>query len=235
MAKCKNDHDSGAAQLGFCVGVHSWKTLYLIMDSKWPMACALGGCLLLMAAGTPLLADDENEAANPYAVIAERNVFHLNPPPPPPEPDEKPKEDLPVIKITGIVKIGNKTRALFVTQPKNNKDAPTYFNLAEGERDGILEVVKINAEDQKVDVINSGKPATLTVKDDSLEKNEGSPPPGEAGEKKPPFPPMPGIPNLANRRPPPAFPGMTQGANGAAPYTFPQRPRRVNLGAAPRQ
>jgi hypothetical protein len=211
------------------------------MDSKWPMAPVMGCCLLLTATGLAMADDNASDANNPYAIIAERNVFHLNPPPPPPASEEAPKADLPVIKITGIVKIGDKIRALFVTQPKNTKDAPTYFNLSEGERDGILEVVKIHVEDQTVEIINSGTPATLSVKDDSLAKNEGSAPPGapESPGVKPPFPALPGVPGLGNRHaPPPAFPGMVgaKGANGASPgspYAFPMRTRRTTPGAAP--
>jgi len=206
------------------------------MDFKWRKAMALGCCCALVA-GRPAKAED----SNPYSVIAERNVFHLNPPPPPPAPEEAPKADLPVIKITGIVKIGGKIRALFVTQPKNAKDAPTYFNLAEGERDGILEVVKIDVDDQKVDVVNSGKLATLTVKDDSLAISEGTAPAGAGpaapgANAPPPFPGMPGGMAGARRVPPPAFPGMVgnqnpAGANPGTPYAFPMRTRRTTPGA----
>jgi hypothetical protein len=195
------------------------------MDFKWPIAVALG-CFCVLAAPCRATADDE---ANPYSIISERNVFHLNPPPPPPNPDDdKPKEDLPVIKITGIVDLGGKTRALFVSQPKNGKDAPTYFNLAEGEREGILEVVKIDSADQKVDVINSGKPSTLTMKDDSLAKSEGTPPPAAPGPGQPPVnrpggpPPFPGAPaGMPGRHiPQPGFPSAN-GATPGSPYPFP--------------
>ncbi|HWD17994.1 MAG TPA: hypothetical protein VHB20_01845 [Verrucomicrobiae bacterium] len=205
-------------------------------------------CCLVLGATAPVWAAEEPDA-NPYAVISERNVFHLNPPPPPAPPPEAPKADLPVIKITGIVKIANRIRALFVSQPKNGKETPTYFNLGEGERDGILQVVKIYPDDQKVDVINSGTPATLTVKEDSLAKNEGPAPaaapgapgtpggPGApGGPRAPGFPNMPPLPGGVRRTPVPSFPGMSPPApeapaGGGTPFAFPTRtPRRIPLG-----
>jgi hypothetical protein len=204
------------------------------MDSKRSMAVALGGCLLVLTAGKSIVfgADD----ANPYAVISERNVFRLNPPPPPPAPEEAPPPEKSTIKITGIVKMNGTVRALFVSQPKDPKETPTYFNLAEGEREGILEVVHIHPEEQKIEILNAGKPETLSIKDDSLAKNEGPPPaaPGApAGAPNAVAPRMPQIPNLGNRRvAAPAFPGMVGaqnpgGAAGGTPYALPPRTRRT--------
>jgi hypothetical protein len=145
------------------------------MHHKWPIVGALAGYLLLTASRPTLAHNDVTNAINPYAVVSQRNVFHLQPPPPPP-PQEVSKADLPVIRITGIIKIGNKPRALFVGSSKNSKESPTYFNLAAGEHDGILEVVRIHYGEETVDIINSGTPMTLTVKDDSLAKNDSEPP-----------------------------------------------------------
>jgi len=184
------------------------------------------------------MAADSEEGANPYAVIAERNVFHLNPPPPPPSvEDTAPKADLPVIKITGIAEISGKVRAFFVTQPKDPKEPPTYFSLAEGEREGILEVVRIYAAEQKIDIVNSGKAETLTFKDDALAKNEGTPPPGAAraaggGPQKTP-PAVPAMPEGGIRRHvPPAFPSGVGPRPGGAPFQFPTRARRTTPGGA---
>src|SRR5581483_2407294 len=172
------------------------------MDRKTALVALLGCCLFLSGARWAR-ADDVNDAANPYSIIPERNVFHLNPPPPPPPPPETTKADLPIIKITGIVRIGDQLRALFVQESKDKKDTtPTYYNLAAGERQGILEVVKIDPVGQKVDVINSGKSTTLTVKDDSLAKSEGSPAAGAVNGTNPATGPrqFPQFPSFNTRR-----------------------------------
>ena len=97
-----------------------------------------GGLLgWMLLAGPGLAVALSEESSNPYAVISERNVFHLNPIPPPPEVD-KPKLDLPVIKLSGFFKTGSQTRALFSSEPKKKDEVRTYFNLAAGEKDGIL-------------------------------------------------------------------------------------------------
>ncbi len=189
------------------------------------------GCVLLVGPGLAVALSDEG--SNPYAVISERNVFHLNPIPPPPEP-EKPKLDLPKIKLSGFFKVGSQTRALFSSEPKKKDEGPVYYNLAEGEKEGILEVVKIDAENGKVDVINTGTPVTLTLKDDSLAAS-----PAAAGEKPqanggPPGPfagRVPAMPRMPGRQPmqpggaaptPAGFPGAN-----VANLPNPMRPRRV--------
>jgi len=181
------------------------------------------GCLLFLI-GTALCAavppgvkpaaETTDDAANPYSVIVERNIFHLNPPPPPPEP-EKPKVELPVVKITGFVKIGDQYKVLFLSQPKDKKEGPFYYSLTENEKsaDGKLELVKIHPSQDGVDVINDGVAVTLTVKDDTLGATAAPaaattavgatarPPPGVPGNGfpgrqmfRPGGPPAPGMP-----------------------------------------
>jgi hypothetical protein len=165
------------------------------------------------------------DSSNPYAVITERNVFHLNPIPLPPPP-EAPKEDLPQIKLSGFFKIGKKTRALFSSAPKKKEETWTYYNLAEGEKEGVLEVVKIDEAEGKVEVLNTGRPATLTLKEDTIESAAAAVPgaPGKQGPEnhRPPLPGMPGrsfAPQGAN---------MTRaGWPGTAP---PTRQRRTSVG-----
>jgi hypothetical protein len=132
-------------------------------------------CLFFLAHGLPVGAAEPEEDSNPYAVISERNVFHLNPIPPPPPAKEEPKADLPTIKLSGFLRIGKMTHALFVCNPKEKKDLPIYFDLADGEKEGILEVVKIHEDKGEVDIINSGTPATLSLKNDSLEPKAAPP------------------------------------------------------------
>jgi hypothetical protein len=212
------------------------------MNSK-PLAKGRVGCLLLLAAlavwamPAAVRASDSDaatgsdaskiipDASNPYAVIVTRNVFHLNPPPPPPEPD-KPKVELPVVKITGFLNIGESSKALFVTQPKDKTQDPAYYCLAEGETspDGKFQLVKIHQAEQSVDVINDGVPATLTVKDDSLTASAETPPaaPAQApGPRQFHRNMMPGRPMFPpGRYQPPGFPG-------AGGFGLPSRMKRT--------
>ncbi len=198
--------------------------LFLIGTASGTMPVAL------RAAVPPGITPAADDASNPYSVIVERNIFHLNPPPPPPSDADKPKVELPVIKITGFVNIGNKSRVLFLSEPKDKKEGPFYYSLAEGEKsaDGKFELVKIHPSQDEVDVINAGVPVTLTVKDDSLGSSpapaaspvakEGPPSgkPGNGMPGRPMFPPgrgsVPGIPSV---------PGAA--GNG---FSFPARARR---------
>jgi len=129
------------------------------------------GCLLLVPSG--LAAPDDpaarnsDEGANPYAVICDRNVFHLNPIPPAPAPVVS-NADSPVVKLSGFIEIGHKMRALFSSMPKQGKGETIYYNLAEGEKTGILQLVKIHYPEGVVDIINSGTPMSLNVKEDGL-------------------------------------------------------------------
>jgi hypothetical protein len=130
--------------------------------------------------------------ANPYAVISDRNVFRLNPPPPPPPPPEVKPSDLPQYKLTGIIKVGEVTRVLFALAPKDAKEQTTYLNLAAGERQGQLELVKINKEKEEVDVINSGTPMTLSVASNSFASAKGAAP--AAAPNNPALRRLPGFP-----------------------------------------
>jgi hypothetical protein len=168
--------------------------------------------------------NDSVDSSNPYSVIVERNIFHLNPPPPPPEP-EKPKVELPVIKITGFVNIGQVDKVLFVSQPKNPKEEKMYYSLSEGEKTSNggheFELVKIHPSQDAVDVINDGVAVTLTVKDDALAPSAG-PAPGPAGRERPPGP-------RDGPSPRPLFrPGMQfpQRPNGPGGFSFPMRARQ---------
>lgn len=134
-------------------------------------AVLLCGCLLLVRAGSgspslPFLAEAD-DSSDPYKIIAERNVFHLNPTPIPPPP-VPPKIELPTIKFSGWFRVGRVTKALFCTLPKDKKETPSYYDLCEGEKAGFLELVKIRYDQGEVDVINSGVAMTLSLKDDSL-------------------------------------------------------------------
>jgi hypothetical protein len=121
-----------------------------------------------------------DETANPYSVILKRNVFGLNQPPRPPEPAKDPPPDLPEMHLTGFMRTGDQWKVLLAIKVKSPdpKAAPfsTYLKLAEGEKKVVMsmneklsmQVVRIYADQEKVDVINSGTPMTLTIKDDGI-------------------------------------------------------------------
>ncbi len=145
---------------------------------KLDTSVGLLGCFLLVQSGRAAPngppARTAEEAANPYAVISERNIFHLNPIPPPP-PAEETKADLPVVKLSGFFEVGHKVRALLSSLPKKAKEGPTYYDLAEGEKSKEVEVVKIRLKEETVDILNSGTAMTLSLKDDSLAGAEQAP------------------------------------------------------------
>lgn len=186
------------------------------------------GCLGCLVVAVGVHASDtppSTQSSNPYSVIAERNVFRLVPPPPPPAPDV-PKPDLPIIKLSGFLKVGSSTRALFSSVPKDKKEGPTYYDLAEGQKQGILEVVKIHDDAGSVEIINSGTPATLTLKDDSLTPGGVTSPVGAPANSRSPQPNrFANFPGGGRQFPSPQ--GFRQRDHGNGPFPFPTRPMRT--------
>jgi hypothetical protein len=145
---------------------------------KLASACAITGVLALStalqalaaAAATAVPSTTSNgtgDASNPYAVIIDRNVFRLNPPPPPESANKKPVE-LPKVYLNGIIRVGDDVRVLFSIPPKDAKSLTSYFKLAPGEREDVLELVSIHPDQQAVDVIVDGTPMTLSMLSNSL-------------------------------------------------------------------
>jgi hypothetical protein len=187
---------------------------------KFKATAGLLGCLLL-AQGGPRAAAQPSEDANPYGVISERNVFHLNPIPPPPA-EEAPKVDLPEIKLSGFLKIGKSRHALFSSRPKDKKDGPIYYDLADGEKEGILEVVKIHEDKGEVEIMNSGTPVTLSLKNDTIKETASE----KGGAANPLAPPTPGRPEHLPARAGYRFPVPGQNEGGGSPPGFPMPARR---------
>jgi hypothetical protein len=116
------------------------------------LVMALGGAALLAAT-----------ASNPYREIVARNVFALKAPSSSSEAETIKRAPPPLI-LTGIVTFGVK-RAL-MTKPSTPsrssvQTAPQSFIVAEGQRDGGVEVVEINERLGAVKVIYEGTPITL--------------------------------------------------------------------------
>ena len=184
----------------------------LRMSSKLVWASFLG-CALVSHVGSTAFAkpntpeakaevvkpdDPATETGNPYEIIVDRNVFRLTTPPVVTDTTPDPALSLPTVKLTGIIKTsGEPLRALFVSIPKDPKEQTAYFNLREGERDGTLELVKILEDKEAADVINSGTPATVMLKDSKDNKPPG-PGPGPGSGQPPGQPPgFPGQPPMA--------------------------------------
>ncbi len=140
--------------------------------------------LLLCAAAGSVVAD----TANPYQGIVERNVFGLKPPSPPPktEPDKPPAPDITISGITTI--FGNKRAILSAKMPARPPEPakPQSFILAEGQRDGELEVLEIDPtlDGGTVKVKNFGQVMTLSMNKNGAKLPTGAPPA-----------PIPGVPN----------------------------------------
>lgn len=171
-----------------------------------------GGTILLCAVGAWVLCPAVNGAsrdatASPYQGIVERNVFGLKPPPPPPDPEAN-KPPPPRIFLQGITTFGGVKRALLKAQlPPKPGDKPTgeqSFILAEGQRDGDIEVLEIRTDTgiSTVKVNDFGTITNLTFEKDGI---KGAP--GAA--------PTPGIP--PQPRTVMAVPGAMGGAGGVPP------------------
>jgi hypothetical protein len=134
------------------------------MSSKLKLACFLG-CACVAGFGSATAAPENTAAdANPYTVINDRNVFHLNPPPPPPATDTAKPVELPKVALTGFVGKGAAIRVLLAIPPaKDSKETSfTYLTLGPGDRDHDVQLIKIRADVSEVEILNSGTPQTLT-------------------------------------------------------------------------
>jgi hypothetical protein len=155
----------------------------LIAFGRMTVAWVLSGflqCSLVAGAG-PTSSD------NPYHQIAERNVFGLRPPQPPRV--EPPPAPLPKIVLTGITTILGNKRALlkiqFPAQPSKPAKAESCV-LAEGQRDGAIEVLEVNEKTAQVKVDNSGTVSVIT-----FEKPPPTPPPVAPPQPRPYWPRLP--------------------------------------------
>jgi uncharacterized membrane protein YgcG len=121
------------------------------------------------APGTkPGVSQESTGASNPYAVIVDRNIFHLNAPPPPESADTKKLTDMPKVNYNGILKIGDDVHALFSIAAKDTKKSTFYCKLSPGERnsdskDNDLELVRISPDHSQVDILINGLAMTLSM------------------------------------------------------------------------
>ena len=175
---------------------------------------------------------------NPYEVIAERNAFALKPPPPPPPPPTNKPPEVHNVKFTGITHdLTGKKVYLLADSPVKPGQQPVreYYCLAEGERQGDIEVKEINEAAETVTILNGGELATLNFKEHG---NAASPPPmqpGRPGVPLPGVPPPPGMamaPNVAAYNPATGMPFNNPGV-AAAQTPVASLSEAVNYGSSP--
>jgi hypothetical protein len=136
------------------------------VSSKMTWACVLACAVIAGLGNSRVSGETPGVAGNPYSVISDRNVFHLNPPPL--ITNDAPKAaEMQKVMLTGFVGKGNSTRVLMAVLPKDTKEFPTYLNLAQGERSKNVELVSIRLNKEEIDIINDGTPMTLSVKSNS--------------------------------------------------------------------
>jgi hypothetical protein len=128
----------------------------------------------------------------PYQGIVGRNVFGLNQKPPAPEINTPPPPSSKVF-LTGITTIlGNKC-ALLKTTPPARPGEPAKeqaITLAEGQRDGDIEVLEINEKAGTVKISNFGTITMLDFDKDGVKV--AAAPPGPGGPMARPGGMMPG-------------------------------------------
>lgn len=119
--------------------------------------------MVIVAACVAARGADITGLSNPYHLIAERNVFGLRPVRP--VIIQQPAAPLPNILLTGITTILKGKRALLKIQFRAKQPTPAkeqYSILAEGQREGAIEVLEIDERTSHVKVNNSGTVMTLT-------------------------------------------------------------------------
>ena len=171
------------------------------------LSCTLAGLALCIAANAAI----SESSGSPYLGIVERNVFGLKPPPPPPDPAAN-KAPPPKIFLQGITTFGGIKRALFKAQmppkPGEPPKGEQSFILAEGQRDGDMEVVAIDANPPGSVKVNAFDTIiTLDFEHNGIKMTAAAPVPGG--------PPRPGV-----GVPPPGAPGANPftPAGGAQPF-----------------
>jgi hypothetical protein len=169
------------------------------------------------------------DGGNPYSVISDRNVFHLNPAPDPKAAEAPKPVELPKVMLTGFVGKGSSMKVLFAIPPaKDSKDnTVTYLSLSPGDRDHDVQLVKIHLKEEEVEILNAGTAQTLSAKSNSYEAMLSAPHQGGGGGRPGE---MRGFPPGIHR---PMLPGFNPpGAAPAEEHTFPSAARQGGGGSA---
>jgi hypothetical protein len=180
------------------------------------LGCITGALLVGALASTMAV----EVGGTPYQPIVDRNVFGLKPPPPPPNPEDN-KPPPPNIQLQGITTIIGKKRALMkvmIPGKPGVKAEVASFILAEGQREGDIEVLEIDEKEGVVKVNDFGTITNISFKNNGVTIASGPPAGGP--------PPPPGMPN----------PGMAPPQPGGAPpgAGYQYQPRSIPMGRTPR-
>jgi hypothetical protein len=119
---------------------------------------------LTLCAAAPAEAVTPDSSPNQYHSITNRNLFALNPAPPPAKV-EPPAPVLPKITLTGITTILGRNLAIMkasIPGAAGQAAKEQSYMLAEGQRDGDLEVLEVNEYAGTVKIKNFGTVMTLT-------------------------------------------------------------------------
>lgn len=156
-----------------------------------------------------------------YQTIPQKNIFRLKEPPVE-QPTNLEPVALPKMLLTGITTIFGNRMALFRVQYPGRPGEPAKEEslvLAEGQRDGGIEVLGVDEVRKEVRVNNSGTEMTLTFEKDGVKPAAGPAVAAASG--------APGAPNQT----PPAPGSIGTGANPAiSPPSVSGTPRRFGLG-----
>jgi hypothetical protein len=202
------------------VFIHSIAMFNRMTRAGKPAALVMGS---LLCCGTAFAIVGET-GGNPYQGIVDRNVFGLKPPPPPPAPETQ-LPPAPKVTITGITTIlGNKRVLLKVASPAKPPEPAREqsYILAEGQRDGDIEVMQIDEKSGDVKLNDFGTVMTLNIEKDGP-KLASSPAPG--------IPPMPGVPGVPGT----SVPGVRPMVPGGFPGSKVNLPTRALRTAAARR
>jgi len=153
-----------------------------------------------------------------FKVILERNPFGLKEPvaqPVVPTPSPEPPK---TVKLSGIVSIIGPPRAMLVRQ-EPGQTKPDYLTLREGEKDGAVEIIRIDADAGEVEIVNGGVKKVLNFKDD---KPTGPAPavagiPGATSGAQP-------LGGVVRNTPQPTASWIQPGSSGATPGVAPAAP-----------
>ncbi len=235
----------------FRVVFGSYYGIFAVMKRWGNWAVVLAGGLVLI---TGAQATATPTQGNPYEGIIERNVFGLKEPPkagPPPEP---PKPPPPKITLQGIHYLLGHWQVLFKApapvKPGEPPKGDLGYVLSEGERDGEVEVLKIDGKEGKVTFMNHGQQQVLSMDRDAEKPVAGAvvtaPTPGvlpvagapvttfAAPTPVAPTPatfggtPMTTVPSRTIRQPPP-YSGVMPISPGGTPGQFPPS-ATINVG-----
>ena len=190
-----------------------------------------------------LAEDDAPTNTNPYMVIAEKNIFHLQPPPPSDTPTNAPEPEKPKVILSGFATVAGVTTAFMSIPAKDAKDHPTYLRLKMGEAQDDIQLLDIREPLGEVDILDAGAQITLSVKSNSYAMTPTAPTPTKTASGAPMFarplpsrlngPPNPGAPFMPAPSPPVAASSETDSHSGGNVIIAGRKEHRLAIDKTP--